>query len=75
MSAIVSGIVAAVVLAIIGAFVLSSIQEPAYRAYSTSSTRVDDPGYNLVGEQWTGNPPVPAKGEISSKEDTNKEGS
>jgi hypothetical protein len=62
MRAIMSGIVAAIVLGVIAAWVLSTFQEPVYRAYSTSSTRVDDPGSNLVGKNWTGDPGVPPNG-------------
>ena len=56
MRAILSGIVAAIVFGVIAFFVLSAVQEPAYEAYSTSSTRLGDPGSNLVGKGWTGNP-------------------
>jgi hypothetical protein len=56
MRAILSGIAAAVVFGIIAAVVLFAVQEPAYRAYSTTSTRVGDPGTNLVGKGWTGDP-------------------
>lgn len=58
MRAIVSGIVAAIALGVVAAVVLSAVQEPAYEAYSTSSTRVGDPGSNLVGKAWTGNPAI-----------------
>lgn len=56
MRAILSGIVAAIVLGVVAFFVLSALQEPAYTAYSTSSTRLGDPGSNLVGKAWTGKP-------------------
>jgi hypothetical protein len=55
MRAILSGVAAAVVFGVIAAIVLFAVQEPAYRAYSTTSTRVGDPGSNLVGKGWTGN--------------------
>jgi hypothetical protein len=29
---------------------------PSYEAYSTGGTRVGDPGSNLVGPDWTGEP-------------------
>ena len=54
MNIVISGIVAAVVLGIVAAFALRATQEPAYEAYATSSTRVGDPGYNLVGQRWNG---------------------
>lgn len=56
MRAIISGVAAAIVLGILAAVILSAVQEPAYKAYSTSSTRLDEPGTNLVGKDWTGNP-------------------
>ncbi len=54
MNIVISGIVAAIVLGIVAAFAMRTGQEPAYEVYSTSSTRVGDPGYNLVGKNWTG---------------------
>jgi hypothetical protein len=56
MRVIISGIVAAFAIAVIAGFVLTRVQVPAYEAYSTSSTRLDDPGSNLVGNDWSGNP-------------------
>jgi hypothetical protein len=52
--------VAALLLAYAASFVLNFEQEPAYQAYVGSGARVGDPGYNLVGPEWTGNPPRPA---------------
>ena len=56
MGVIVSGALAAVVLAVGAGFVLRSYQEPAYERYTTQSVRVGDPGENLVGADWTGEP-------------------
>jgi hypothetical protein len=50
------GFVAAVVLAIAAAVLLTSTQKLAYEAFTTSGARVSDPGYNLVGPRWTGEP-------------------
>ena len=61
MNVVLTGIVAAVVLGIVAALVLRGEQKPAYEAYSTSSTRVGDPGYNLVGKNWTGEPKTQGK--------------
>lgn len=58
MRAILAGIGAAVIIAAIGAMLLWRVQEPAYRLYSSSSARVHNPGVNLVGENWDGNPQV-----------------
>jgi hypothetical protein len=54
MNIVISGIVAAVVLGVVAAFGLRAVQAPAYHTYATSSTRVGDPGYNLVGQRWNG---------------------
>jgi hypothetical protein len=59
MRVLLSGIVAAAVIAIVAGFALRSAQEPAYKVYTSSSARVDDPGSNLVGKNWSGDPRVP----------------
>jgi hypothetical protein len=56
MGVLVAGIVAAVALAVVAAVVLRSAQNPVYEVYSTSSVRIGEPGSNLVGPEWTGNP-------------------
>ncbi len=61
MKVIISGIVAAVVLAALGAYVLTGEQKPAWEVYSTSSARVGNPGHNLVGPNWSGEPEVQRK--------------
>jgi hypothetical protein len=58
MGVILSAIAVAIVIAIGAGFVLRSEQEPAWGAYSSSSARVGDPGCNLVGGNWGGNPEV-----------------
>jgi hypothetical protein len=46
-----------VALAAAAALILNAGQRPAWEVYSsTQSTRVGDPGHNLVGENWSGNP-------------------
>jgi hypothetical protein len=59
MRTLISGIAAAVVVSTIAGFVFFSVNEPAHTAYSASSVRVD-PGFNLVGQNWSGNPTVTA---------------
>jgi hypothetical protein len=56
MGTIVAGIVAAVVIAVGAGFVLreQGQERLAWEVYSTDSTRVADPGENLVGPAWTG---------------------
>jgi hypothetical protein len=56
MGMIFTGIVVAVAIAIgAGYFLRAEDQDrPAWQVYSSSSTRVDEPGQNLVGPGWTG---------------------
>lgn len=54
MGVILMGIVVAVAIAIGVGYVLPNEQEPAWQVYSSTSTRVGDPGKNLVGSGWTG---------------------
>lgn len=54
MGSVVSGMIVAVLLAAGAAFLVPRLQEPAYEAYSSSSTRVGEPGQNLVGPTWNG---------------------
>jgi hypothetical protein len=58
MGTLISGIAAAVIMAIVAGFVFSTVREPVHTVYSSSSTRVGEPGSNLVGKAWTGNPRV-----------------
>jgi hypothetical protein len=54
MKVILSSIAASVLLGVVAALVLGSTQRPAYEAFSTSMTRVGNPGSNLVGPNWSG---------------------
>jgi hypothetical protein len=57
MKMILGAIAVAIVLGVGAALVLDTTQRPAYEVYSADSTvRVGDPGHNLVGENWSGNP-------------------
>ena len=56
MGVILTGIIAAAAIAVGAGFVLRGEQELAWEAYSTPSTRVGDPGQNLVGPNWSGEP-------------------
>ena len=56
MKAFVTAVVAAIVLAMTAALVLTFVQRPAYQAFTTSGVRLSDPGENRVGGRWTGNP-------------------
>jgi hypothetical protein len=58
MNIVLTGIAAAIVLGLVAAFVMRAERTPAWEAYSTSSARVGDPGYNLVGKNWSGEPQV-----------------
>jgi hypothetical protein len=49
--------VVALVLGYVASFVLNREQQPAYEAFVGSGARVgDQPGTNLVGPNWDGNP-------------------
>ncbi|MGH7071490.1 MAG: hypothetical protein ACREFO_15950 [Acetobacteraceae bacterium] len=54
MNAFIAGLVASLVLAVVAGVVLSEVQQPAYRAFASSETRVGNPGHNLVGANWSG---------------------
>lgn len=54
MRVVLTGIAAAIVLAVGLGLYLASDPKLAWQAYSTTSTRMDDPGTNLVGPRWTG---------------------
>lgn len=56
MGLILAGIVIAVAISIGAGFILRGEQEPAWEVYSTTSARVGDPGQNLVGPDWSGEP-------------------
>ncbi|TIM31136.1 MAG: hypothetical protein E5Y63_09045 [Mesorhizobium sp.] len=58
MGMILTGIVVSIAIAVgAGYFLLSAQQQqPAWQVYSSESTRVGDPGHNLVGQNWTGEP-------------------
>lgn len=62
MNAIFSGIVIALGVAVLAAFVLNESQRTSFAVYSTQSTRLGDPGHNLVGPNWTGENNVPDSG-------------
>ncbi|WP_159585584.1 hypothetical protein [Chelativorans xinjiangense] len=56
MGIVLTGIVVAIAIAIGAGYFMSAEQRPSWEAYSTQSTRVGDPGHNLVGSAWTGDP-------------------
>ena len=58
MKAFMFAVAGLVVIAAAAAAVLNTEQTLAYQAFATSSTRVSDPGYNLVGKNWSGDPSV-----------------
>ena len=58
MKAFAYAIVGLVIIAAGAAAVLNTEQTLAYKAFATSATRVSDPGYNLVGQNWSGDPSV-----------------
>ena len=54
MRIIVTSIVVAVLLATAAGAVFSMAQKPVYQARAMPSVRIDDPGENLVGPDWSG---------------------
>ncbi|HEY7386307.1 MAG TPA: hypothetical protein VH743_21820 [Beijerinckiaceae bacterium] len=56
MKVIFVSLAAAIVLAVGAALILNTTQRPAYEVYTGAGADVRDPGHNLVGENWTGNP-------------------
>ena len=54
MKTIILSALAVLALGYAAAFILGMEHESAFEAYSTSSTRVGDPGHNLVGQNWNG---------------------
>lgn len=62
MGMIFAGIVVAVVVAVGAGYFFQTRQEPAWQVFSTESTRVGDPGNNLVGQNWTGEPGNASRG-------------
>lgn len=56
MRMILTGIVLAIVIAVGAGYALQAQQEPSWQVFSSDSTRVGNPGHNLVGQNWTGEP-------------------
>ena len=56
MKMVVLGVVVAIVLAGVVSLVLGTRQRTAYESFATESVRVGEPGHNLVGSDWSGNP-------------------
>ncbi len=56
MKAFVAAVVAAILLGVGAMLALTSNQKFAYQAFATSGARVSEPGTNLVGPRWNGDP-------------------
>ncbi|GEP12172.1 hypothetical protein [Methylobacterium gnaphalii] len=56
MKAFVAAVIAAIILGIGAMLALTSSQRFAYQAFATSGARVSEPGTNLVGPRWDGDP-------------------
>ena len=63
MPVILASMALAAVLAVVAGLGLYSMQEPVYQSQPMPSVRVGDPGHNLVGPNWSGNPPKPVEAE------------
>lgn len=68
MGVILTGIVVAIAIAVGAGYFMTSEQRPSWEVYRTQSTRVGDPGHNLVGSAWTGNPESGAIAAAESEE-------
>jgi hypothetical protein len=55
---ILGAIVLAVIIALTAGAGFYMAQEPVYQAQPGPGVRVGDPGHNLVGQGWTGDPTV-----------------
>lgn len=53
MKAFIAALICAAIICVGAAYVLEAQQETANVAFATSSTRVGDPGHNLVGTDWS----------------------
>ena len=62
MRIIVTSIIAAVLLAVAAGAALSTAQKPVYQTRAMPSVRIDDPGNNLVGADWSGLTKLAASG-------------
>jgi hypothetical protein len=62
MKVILASVLMAVVIAVAAALILNQTQRPAYEVYQGAGADVRDPGHNLVGENWSGNPATPRNG-------------
>ena len=58
MRVLLSGIVTAIVIAVVAGIAFRAAREPVHEVYAAPSVRLQDPGTNLVGKAWTGNPAV-----------------
>lgn len=58
MGMILTGIVVTGAIAFGAGFYILNVrpEHPAWQVFSTESTRVGDPGHNLVGQNWSGDP-------------------
>jgi hypothetical protein len=62
MKVILVSVLTAVVITVAAALVLNTTQRSAYEVYKGAGVDVRDPGHNLVGENWSGNPERPRNG-------------
>ena len=62
MKVILASVLIAIIIGVAAAFVLNTTQKPAYQVYATEGVRVGDPGHNLVGQNWSGQPERPRNG-------------
>lgn len=70
MGMIFTGIIGAIAIAVGVSYISRGADQnfPVWQVYSSSNTRIDDPGHNLVGPAWTGNAEVGAAAAIETEE-------
>jgi hypothetical protein len=56
MKPFIAAVIAAIAIGFGASVVLSGSQQLAYQKFSTSGVRLSEPGTNLVGHEWTGDP-------------------
>ena len=62
MKVILVSVLTAVVITVAAALILNSTQRTAYEVFQGAGADVRDPGHNLVGENWSGDPGRPRNG-------------
>lgn len=54
MKAFIAALILVIAIGAAAGWLMAREEEPAYAAFATSGARVDNPGHNLVGPNWSG---------------------